>query len=109
MNALACAVARSWRGVYGLNMKNLFILFILALGVFYWYDDNSNRSDLESAKKQIQQLTQERDQAMQKLGRPSNTSPQPVPTAEANWFQKRLQEKSVLDQSNSRGKSSGHP
>ena len=84
-------------------MKTFALLFILALGIFYWYDDMSNRRDLESAKKQIEQLTQERDQAVQKLGKVAHTPKQPAAAPEANWFQKRLQEKSALDQSNSRG------
>ncbi|MEI6491086.1 MAG: hypothetical protein WCO94_00955 [Verrucomicrobiota bacterium] len=84
-------------------MKTVFLLFILALGFFYWYDDMSNRRELESAKKQIEQLTKERDQAVQKLGKGARS-----PAQEENWFQKRLQEKSELDQSSSRGQSTGH-
>jgi len=89
------------------SMKTLVALFLFALACYYWHDDNSNRSDLENAKKQIQQLTQERDQAMQQLKQFGYTSPQPAATGQANWFQKHLQEKSALDRSNSRGQPSG--
>jgi len=89
-------------------MKNLFILVLFALGGFYWYDDNSNRNELESARKQIQQLTQERDQATQKQKQSGSASPQPTSAGKPDWFQKHLQEKSALDATNSRGQSSGH-
>jgi len=89
-------------------MKNLFILLLLAAACYYWFENNSNRSELENAKKQSQQLIQERDQAMQKLGHLGNTPPQTTSTEKPIWFQQRLQEKSALDQSNSRGQSSGH-
>jgi len=88
-------------------MKNLFIVFLLALGGWYMYDANSTRSDLESAKKQIEQLTQERDQAIQKLKQPGSASPQTSSTGQTNWFQQRLQQKSPLDQPKSRGQLSG--
>ena len=89
-------------------MKNLLLLFLLAVACYYWFENNSSRSELEIAKKQIEQLTQERDQAMQKLGHPGITPQQSASKRESNWFQQRLQEKSALDQSNSRGQSSNH-
>jgi len=89
-------------------MKNLFILLLLAVACFYWFENNSNRSGLENAKKEIQQLTQERDQAMQKLKQFGYTSLQSTSSGQTNWFQQHLQEKSALDQTNSRGQSSGH-
>jgi len=83
------------------------VLLLFALACFYWYEDNSNRRELESAKILIQQLTQERDQAIQQLKQPGHASPQPSSTGQTDWFQKRLQEKSALDLSNSRGQPSG--
>ena len=88
-------------------MKNLFIVFLLALGGFYMYDANTNRKELESARMQIQQLTQERDQAAQKLKQLGYAPQQASSSETTNWFQKRLQEKSALDPTNSSGKS-GH-
>jgi hypothetical protein len=104
----ASVVAMSWPSAYALNMKTVFLLFTLALGFYFWYDDMSNRRELESAKKQIEQLTQERDQAVKKLGKGAHVPGKSGPAQEENWFQKRLQEKSELDQSSSRGQSTGH-
>ncbi len=85
-------------------MKNLFVVVLIALGAFYMYDANSNRKELESARMQIQQITQERDQAVQKLKQFGYAPPQSSSSETTNWFQKRLQEKSALEKSNSRGK-----
>ena len=80
-------------------MKTLFTLLLLAAACFYWFDARSNRRDLEDAKKQIQVLTLERDQAVQKLKQFSGPSRQAATTGETNWFQQRLDEKSALDSS----------
>jgi len=89
-------------------MKILLSLALIAIAGFFWFDDNSNRNNLENANKQIKQLTQERDQAIQKLRRHINPTAQTTSAQPPDWIQEHMKEKSSLDTSHTNLQSKAH-
>lgn len=84
-------------------MKELIIILCVAAISLVLFDNHNKRIALEQAnarlesvevettQRQIRELTAERDQLKQQLGRPV-AAPRPPSTPAATWFQDRLKE-----------------
>ena len=76
-------------------MKELLMMVMVVALVWLWLDDRSQRSALEQAQGQMQEVTTQRDQ-LRSTG-PGSSAPE--------WFQQRLQEPSALTSGSPSGRS----